>query len=87
MSHSTYFVQGCPTCGRRLHVRVEYLGKRVVCQHCGGSLVASDGAGRGWAAGSGASSSDCPAAGEALLRRADELLKRTAEHARHSRPK
>ena len=27
MPHSTYFVQGCPTCGRRLHVRVEYLGK------------------------------------------------------------
>ncbi len=32
MSNPTYFVQECPTCGRRLQIRVEYLGKRVVCQ-------------------------------------------------------
>lgn len=42
MAESTYFVQECPTCGRNLHVRVEYLGRRVVCQHCRGSLVARD---------------------------------------------
>lgn len=42
MANSTYFVQGCPTCGRRLNIRVEYLGKRVVCQHCRGALTARD---------------------------------------------
>jgi hypothetical protein len=42
MSPSTYFVQECPTCGRRLHIRVEYLGRRVVCQHCHGALIAAD---------------------------------------------
>ena len=42
MANMTYFVQECPTCGRTLHVRVEYLGKPLVCQHCGGSLIASD---------------------------------------------
>ena len=27
MPGGTYFVQECPTCGRSLQVRVEYLGK------------------------------------------------------------
>jgi DNA-directed RNA polymerase subunit RPC12/RpoP len=62
MSRSTYFVQECPTCGRSLQVRVEYLGRQVVCQHCHGRFEASDADGvlKG-------SSSD-------LLRRANELL-------------
>jgi DNA-directed RNA polymerase subunit RPC12/RpoP len=38
----TYFVQQCPTCGRRLQVKVEYMGMEVVCQHCGGLLRAQD---------------------------------------------
>jgi len=42
MSKSTYFVQECPTCGRGVEIRVEYLGKRLVCQHCHGSFVATD---------------------------------------------
>lgn len=42
MAESTYFVQECPTCGRNLRIRVEYLGRSVVCQHCKGSLVARD---------------------------------------------
>jgi len=42
MPKSVYFVQECPTCGRNLEVRVEYLGKFVVCQHCQGRFVASD---------------------------------------------
>lgn len=42
MPSSTYFVQECPTCGRKLQVRVEYLGKRVVCQHCGSKFHACD---------------------------------------------
>jgi len=42
MPNVTYFVQDCPTCGRKLNVRVEYLGKSVVCQHCRGAFVAWD---------------------------------------------
>jgi DNA-directed RNA polymerase subunit RPC12/RpoP len=42
MANSVYFVQECPTCGRNLQVRVEYLGKRVVCQHCGAAFEACD---------------------------------------------
>ena len=64
MSKSTYFVQECPTCGRNLEVRVEYLGKRVVCQHCRGQFVATD----------AANTSFCSESGTALLRRAEELL-------------
>ena len=42
MSNSTYFIEGCPTCGRRLHIRVEYLKKKVICQHCRREFVAGD---------------------------------------------
>ena len=42
MSNPTYFIQECPTCGRRLQIRVEHLGRRVVCQHCQGHLIAAD---------------------------------------------
>ncbi len=38
----TYYLQSCPTCGRRLQVRIEYLGKQVICYHCHGSFVALD---------------------------------------------
>lgn len=65
MARSTYFVQECPTCGRSLHVRVEYLGRLLVCQHCGGNLLASD-------------SEGAPTPVPGLLRRADELLESVA---------
>ncbi len=42
MANTTYFVQDCPTCGRKLNVRVEYLGRKVVCQHCRAPFVAGD---------------------------------------------
>ncbi len=42
MANSIYFIQECPTCGRNLQVRVEYLGKLVVCQHCGAKFEACD---------------------------------------------
>ena len=42
MSHTTFFVQECPTCGRRLQIRVAHLGKRLYCQHCSGPFFASD---------------------------------------------
>jgi DNA-directed RNA polymerase subunit RPC12/RpoP len=42
MPRSTYFVQECPTCGRNLQVRVEYLGKQIVCQHCSAKFEACE---------------------------------------------
>ena len=42
MMESPYYTQECPTCGRSLHIRVEYLGRELVCQHCRGQLVARD---------------------------------------------
>ncbi len=66
----TYFVQECPTCGRLLQVRVEYLGLRVACQHCRGRFVARDPA-----LGLLETSWDDPQAG--ILSRVDQLLQRT----------
>lgn len=69
MANTTYFVQECPTCGRNLQVRVEYLGKRVVCQHCNSRFHACQ----------DASASQAQASTEStLLQRAEELLQ-TAE--------
>ena len=42
MPSPIYFVQECPTCGRNLQVRVEYLGKKVICQHCAAKFEACD---------------------------------------------
>ena len=70
MSNATYFDQECPTCGRRLHIRVEYLGRQVVCQHCRGTLVALD-------VSSKRSSQVQPAYD--LIRRADELLEQVGD--------
>ena len=75
MSNSTYFVQECPTCGRRLHIRVEYLGRRLVCRHCQGQFEALDPAG---------SRLSCPEHANSLLRRADELLESAARRRRQS---
>ena len=65
MSNTTYFLQECPTCGRDLRIRVAYLGKMVVCQHCKAKFEACD-----------PSSAAYPPSdsGIALLQRADELL-------------
>jgi ssDNA-binding Zn-finger/Zn-ribbon topoisomerase 1 len=76
MSMATYFVQDCPTCGRRLQVRVSYLGKLVVCQHCRGQLEACDPESRP------ASVSD---SGFALMARAEELLATADERKKRSR--
>ena len=69
MSNPIYFVQECPTCGRRLQIRVEYLGRTVVCRHCQGKLTAADPANR---------CCDCDESANALLRRAEELLESAA---------
>ncbi len=71
MSGSAFFVQACPTCGRRLHVRVEHLGRKVMCPHCRAWLVATDP--------SSVRGSEGLQGGPPLLRRAEELLSR-CEH-------
>ena len=65
MANPLYFVQECPTCGRSLQIRVAYLGRGVVCQHCNGRFEACD----------PASTAYPPfESGLSLLQRADELL-------------
>jgi hypothetical protein len=44
MFHNPHFVQECPVCGRPLQIRVEYLGRLLTCQHCGGRFTAKDAA-------------------------------------------
>lgn len=41
MASGAYFLGECPTCSRKLEIRVELLGKRVACQHCGAIHIAS----------------------------------------------
>jgi hypothetical protein len=65
MPRSTYFVQECPTCGRNLQVRVEYLGKPVECQHCHAGFLASEPGSNEYPAGE---------SGVSLLERAEQLL-------------
>jgi hypothetical protein len=76
MSSPTYFVQECPTCGRRLQIRVEHLGRSVVCQHCQGRLIAADPAN---------SRLEPGVSPNALLRRADELLESISQRKRQPR--
>lgn len=38
--NDVFFNQPCPVCGRQLHIRVQLLGRRVYCQHCGGGFTA-----------------------------------------------
>jgi hypothetical protein len=64
MSKPVYYVQGCPTCGRSLQIRVAHLGKKVVCQHCLAEFMASDPANK----------YSCSDSSQDLLARAEELL-------------
>jgi ribosomal protein L37AE/L43A len=68
----TYFVQECPTCGRNLQVRIEYMGKRVVCQHCKAKFEACDPASAAYPPMESSLS---------LLARAEELLLESAARA------
>ena len=65
MSRNTYFVQECPTCGRKLEIRVQYLGKQVVCQHCNARFEAYD---------PGSANYPPPSSSISLLERAEQLL-------------
>ncbi len=69
MSNPAFFVQECPTCGRRLQIRVVYLGRKLVCQHCQGQMIAAD---------STNLRCDCAESSNVLLHRADELLETVA---------
>jgi DNA-directed RNA polymerase subunit M/transcription elongation factor TFIIS len=42
MPSGAFFIRSCPTCGRSLEVRVEYLGKRVSCRHCSAEFDTCD---------------------------------------------
>lgn len=42
MVGATYFLQEFPTCGRRIQVRVNHLGKRVACSHCSAQFTSCD---------------------------------------------
>ena len=66
MTNGTCFIQDCPTCGRTLRIRVEYMGRQLTCQHCRGKLTAK-------AEEDAANVSDSLA----LLQRADALLNQT----------
>ena len=37
---ATYYIQVCPTCGRRLEIKIEYIGLEVSCYHCRARFVA-----------------------------------------------
>ena len=76
MAKSTYYFQECPTCGRSLQVRVEYLGKTVVCQHCQGRFEAMDPENAAFSP---------SASGLALMQKADQLLNSAAD--RRTSPK
>ena len=77
MAWSTYFDQECPTCGRRLRIHVEYLGKRVKCVHCRAGFEAWD-----------VEDGTMPPSdsGQRTLQRAEELLA-TSEGRRAFRPR
>jgi hypothetical protein len=70
MPTPTYFVQECPVCGRHLEIRVAYLGKQVVCQHCNGQFQALTPV-------SGHAGADL--ARNPLMNRAEQLLERSAQ--------
>ncbi len=65
MPSSTYFVQECPTCGRNLQVRVVYLGKQVICQHCSARFEACE---------PGSAAYPPSSSGLSLLERAEQLI-------------
>ena len=78
MPNVTYFVQDCPTCGRKLNIRVEYLGKRVVCQHCQGAFAA-------WNPEGAPQHQPASDVGGNLLDRAQELLEMADQRIAESR--
>jgi hypothetical protein len=77
MPNTTYFGQDCPTCGRKLNIRVEYLGRKVVCQHCRAAFQAWDS--------EGAPPQTTELSGTRLVDRATELLEQAETKIAESR--
>jgi transposase-like protein len=42
MSYLTTFLKQCPSCGRRLEIKVRHLGKAVQCTHCRSTFTAEN---------------------------------------------
>ncbi|MDO4628138.1 MAG: zf-TFIIB domain-containing protein [Planctomycetia bacterium] len=42
MESKGFYIQKCPTCGRRMQIQVRYLGMTLTCPHCQGRFVAQD---------------------------------------------
>ncbi len=42
METAAYFVQECPTCGKRMQIRSQYLGMSLTCPNCMDQFVACD---------------------------------------------
>ena len=40
---SVRFTQSCPTCGRRVEIRANLIGRTVACRHCRAEFVADSG--------------------------------------------
>lgn len=74
MSRDVYYHQHCPVCGRLLQIRVNLLGKRVYCQHCGGGFRALD---EQMQLGSGEPSRSAADRADELLRQAAVMLEQT----------
>lgn len=73
-THAAFYVQQCPTCGRRLRICVEYLGKTIQCRHCRAIFMACD----------PESGVPCDDRHTQILQKVDELigpLQHTAQHA------
>ncbi|MBJ45006.1 MAG: hypothetical protein CMJ80_17305 [Planctomycetaceae bacterium] len=71
MPRIAHYYQDCPTCGRTLQVRVEYLGRSLSCPHCRGNFQAID---------PGALALDRQIDGLELVDRANELLESVHVH-------
>jgi hypothetical protein len=69
MVDDTRIVQPCPSCKKRLHIRLEYVGQRVACRHCRNQFVVRD----------PSSSFVLSDSGIALLNRVDEVLEQASQ--------
>jgi hypothetical protein len=69
MVDDTRIVQPCPSCKKRLHIRLEYVGQRVACRHCRHQFVVRD----------PSSSFVLSDSGIALLNRVDEVLEQASQ--------
>jgi hypothetical protein len=65
MDDETRIIQPCPSCKKRLHIRIAYIGKTVACKHCRQQFTVRDPASSQYVL------SD---SGLALLNRVDEML-------------